>query len=67
MELNRGKYENIRDAEGYFVHKMGGRFEANMDAGRKTEMVQSLLELPVSAIVYLSVSEAQPREVADLR
>lgn len=67
MELNRGKYENIRDAEGYFVHKMGGRFEANMDAGRKTEMVQSLLELPVSAIVYLSVSEAQPRDVADLR
>ena len=67
MELNRGKYENRRDADGYFVHRMGGRFEANMDAERKAEAMQSLLELPASAIVYLSVSAVQPQNVADLR
>ena len=43
MELNRGKYENRRDADGYFVHRMGGRFEANVDAERKAEAMQSLL------------------------
>ncbi len=67
MELNWGKYENRRDAQGYFVHHMGGRFEGDLSVQQKEELVQSLLELPDSALVYLSVTAAQPQDVAELR
>lgn len=66
MELNRGTYENRQDAEGHFIHHMD-RFEQNTDAEQKEALIRSLLELPGSSLVYLSVAEAQARNIEALR
>lgn len=66
MELNRGKYENRQDPEGYFTHHMD-RFTNGVGEEKKGELIESLQELPASALVYLSVADAKARDIEDLR
>ncbi len=63
-EINKGKYENLKDSEGIFTY-YPGRFDYTWPEAE--DLIESFKKLPESAMIYLSVSGTEERTLEELR
>lgn len=63
-EVNFDKYENIIDTEQNIVQNVG-RFAC--DYNKQEDMLEKIMELPKSAVIYLSVSDSVPKSIQELK
>lgn len=64
VEMNWGTYESVKDADSAMTINVG-RFNCTYEDQKK--MINQIEELPKSARLYLSISDAQPKSIEQLR
>lgn len=64
VEMNWGKYGSVKDADSVMAVNVG-RFGCTYE--KQEDMIKQIKELPTSANVFLSVSDAYPKSIAQLR